>query len=382
MLKLIHSLLDLKLIFQSAPSLIASLFGMFFTSYSFKLAIKHKKLSKFPFIFQSSSILGFKGNIELGYIMHLSTKRKTLPSSKDFKRIAISNSCSLIFQSITVGFLVGCLSVLNVLLRSAVTTRTVIELISASLVTCCASTLALVISFIFTLELSVLLSIDSENFLMPVLNALNDIMVVRILYIFAINVSNQSSSVLISAILATSAFGCFCFIISYNSNDSIPRLSMETVVISFILNITSGFILDRFSPPYPMIAPAYPVFAGMGSSIAFIFLHKKFTSLECNEIVSMNLNITLVIISVVISSFYILVSQLFKIEYSHRFAISFIVMFTVQVLILLKLIDKMILLLMKYRKNISANTVPLTSSVSDFLGTVMLLGVAYLGSLL
>lgn len=382
MRKLVRNIFDFKLAAQSAPSLIATLFGMFFVSYCFKEALQHKKLITFPFLFQSSCILGFKGNVELSYVMDLSTKRKLLNSPRDFKKIAVTNSCNLIFQSLEIGFLVGCLSIVSILLKSSIKLNSALEMLATALLACLISTLVLIIFFIVILELSNSLSIDTENFLLPILNALNDILVVKSLYKIALNISHLSVDILFIVTIFILVFACFCYIIASNSKFPIPQFSLEAIAISLILNVSSGFILEKFSTSYPMIAPAYPVFSGMGSSIAFIFLHKKFTSMECNEILSINLKVTLLIVSLIISSFYIYIAHSFGIKYTHGFAVSFILMFVLQVLFLMKIIDKILKLLRRYNKNISADGVPITSSISDFLGIIILVGISHIGKLL
>lgn len=382
MMRLISPILDLKFLVQSAPSLIISLLGMLCTSYNFKKAIEHQKLRNFPFFFQSSSILGFNGNIELGYVMHLSTKRKMIRNLRNFKGIALANSCFLIFESALVGLLVGILSILSVVSKAKITFKLAIEMLAASLITCFISTLLFVISFIFSLELAVFLSIDPESFLMPVLNALNDILVVRILYIFSIGISNHSILLLIYVICSIIAISFICLYFSFYTTDPIPNLSLDTVAITFLLNLFSGLFVDRFSPLYPMIAPAYPVFAGMGSSIAYIFLHKKFISLECQEIIAMNLKITLLFISLIVSSVYIVTSSYLGVQFSNIFALCFMFMFTFQVLILLKVVDKILKVFIANQKSISSNTVPIIASISDFLAIIILIGISYGISLL
>jgi solute carrier family 41 len=382
MIKFLNSIIDLKLAIYSAPSLIISLIGMLFTSFSFKAAVEHKKLKNFPFIFQSSAILGFKGNLELGYVIHLSTKRKLLQNLETFKAIALRNSCFLIFESSMIGLLVGSLSVLSMLLKNQVSLILTFGVMSSSLLTCFLSTLLFVLSFIFSLEMAIYLSIDPESFLMPILNTINDILVVRILYIYSLNLSSSSLSFLIALISAILFMSVVCLNYSYKTEDLIPSLSLETVSTTFFLNIVSGFLLDRFSSLYPMIAPAFPVFAGMTTSIAYIFLHKKFVEIECNEIMALNTKITLLLISLIISCSYIWISHLLKMSLSFWFSISFITMFSFQSLILLKIVDRMIKLLLASQKSISSNTVPIISSISDFMGAGILILTSYFGSLL
>ncbi|ELA42471.1 uncharacterized protein VICG_00570 [Vittaforma corneae ATCC 50505] len=378
MFTLINSVFDISVISQSLLSISITLLGMLFTSSLFKAAVSHKSLQHFPFVLLSSTILGFKSNVELGYVMHLSTLR--VPTTfTNFKRIVIANSCLIAVESFTVGVFSGLLGAFEIAFDKKSTVQLYSVIFLSSVLTCFLSTAAFILLFIFSLELAVYFSMDPENFLMPLLNVINDVLVVKFLFMFAKGLQKLSTAdhlwILFLVTIATGV--CFYFI--FVSENLLPIQSIETVAFTFGLNIISGFILEKSSAMFSMIAPAFPVFTGMSTSIALICLHKTFTVVE-NQRVSIpsSTNNSLILISFFISITYVCIARAIYVGYSVEFSFCFIFMFIIQVILLLKIVEYMVLFIKNQGKNISSDTVPLISSISDFTGSLALVLVSIL----
>lgn len=378
MFALVHSSFDSSVVSQSFLSISITLFGMLFTGFLFKNAVSHKSLQHFPFVLLSSAILGFKGNIELGYVMHLSTLRVPITFS-NFKRIAVANSCLIMVESFTVGVFSGLLGVFEIFFDKNNTIQLYSAIILSSVLTCFLSTAIFTLFFIFSLELAVYFSMDPENFLMPLLNAINDVLVVKLLLIFAKGIQKlPMADHLWIFFLVVIAIGV-CFYLIFISESLLPIQSVETIALTLGLNIISGFVLEKSSAMFPMVAPAFPVFTGMSTSIALIYLHKKFAIVENQRmIVPSSTNNSLILISLFTSITYICIVRTTYVEYTREFSFCFIFMFTIQVILLLKVVEYMIKLMKIQDKSISSNTVPLISSISDFTGSLALVLISVL----
>lgn len=377
-LNFLNSSFDFNLIYQSSLSISITLLGMIFTSHFFKNALDHKSLNYYPFILISSTILGFKGNIELGYVMHLSTLR-THFSFSDFKKIAISNTCFILVQSFVVGLISAILGISEIFLKHKYSLHLCTEIFVSSILTCLFTTAIFSILFILSLELAVYFSADHENFLMPLLNAINDILVVSFLLIFIRGIHKLTilNHCLIGLAIILITWLCYIFI--FISDNLLALQSLETLIFTFSLNIISGFILEKSADISTMIAPAYPVFTGMSTSIALIYIHKLFSNNE-NQILDSGTKISnsLILISLSISITYLIIAYFIRVVYSIEFSICFILLFTIQTMVLLKIIKFMIKFIKNQDKSISSNTIPLISAISDFIGTLALVGMSIL----
>lgn len=371
------SLIDSNIIFQSFPSIIISMFGMFFTSLIFKEAIEHKNLENFPFILLSSTILSFKGNIELGYVMYLSVLRPKTQMSI-FKKIIIGNTCFIIIQSFLVGIFSGILCIICLYIKKSLPIEFYMAIVLSGVSTCLLTTVVFAIVFILCMEMSLYLSIDQENFIMPILNTVNDVVVVKILLMLSLFMIKLSLNDCILILLIEIIFIVLCCIFIRFSEDLLPFQNSQTILFVTSLNIITGFFLEKLTETHPSIAPSFPVFAGLSASISYVFLHKSFSLLDTEQIPPSSTYISLILISFFASSIYILSAYFLKMEFSIFFSVSFIVMFLIQVFLLIKIIDLMVKLMEKEKKCISSNIVPMISSISDFIGAVILIFISVL----
>lgn len=369
---LVQTTFDFNVILQSFMSIAFTLFGMLFTSSLFKKAVEHKSMRLFPFVLLSSTILGFKSNIELGYVMHLSTLCTPMFLT-DFKKTAVANSSLIMIESFSVGIFSGILGIFEVAFEGDLNWNMGSIIFVSSVLTCFVSTAIFVFFFLFCLEISAYLSIDLELFLMPLLNVINDIFVVKILFVSGKNLNrltiHQHFCIILLISLAVGSLFYFIFL----SENLLPMQSIDTLALTFSLNIISGFILERLSLALPATAPAFPVFTGMSSSIALIYLHKLFSSVENQQMpIPSAVYNSLAFISFLVSIAYIHIARATHIVYSIRFSFCFIIAFTIHMLLLLKIVEYLIKFLRKQGKNTSSNIVPLVTSISDFTGSLAL----------
>lgn len=373
----IRSLIDSDIICQSLPSIAISMFGMFFTSIIFKEAIENKNLEDFPFILLSSTILSFKGNIELGYVMYLSVLRPKTQTTA-FKKIIIENTCFILIQSFLTGVFSGILCIVCLYIKRSLSLEYSIAILLSGTTTCLITTSIFAFAFVICMEVSLYLSIDQENFLMPILNTVNDVIVVKALLVFSLFTIKLSLVDCILILVAELMFIILCCTFIRLSEDLLSFQNTHTIIFVISLNIITGFLLERFSEIYPSIAPAFPVFAGLSASISFIFLHKTFSLLDTEQIPSLSMNISLILIAFFVSTTYVVIAHFLKIGFTLLFSISFVMMFLIQVFLLIKIIDLMIKLMDREKKCISSNIIPMISSISDFTGAIMLIFVSIL----
>lgn len=373
MKNLFNSIFDVSIISQSLPSILITLLGMFVTGEMFKNAVMNKSLANFPFVLLSSAVLGFKSSIELAYVMHI-TRLRNILLEDDFKKAVFTNSCFILLESFGVSIFSGIIGILSIYQKNQPNISLYLSILTSSILTCVISTFVFIIFFILALEISIYFSIDPENILMPLLNTVDDLIVVKLLVVSALETRSITAYSSILILLLFIAMSLFFYFYTYNAENLLPLQSLESISISFSLNIFSGLIMEKSSAKYPMIAAAFPVFGGMSASIAFIFLHKVF-SITQEQISSIPPTIycSLILVSFLISVMYMSLSHILQIGFTIEFSICFIFLFTIQVLVLLKFVDFMIKFIKKYDLNISSNTIPILSATADFFAGLLLL---------
>lgn len=369
---LITPIFDTHIISQSFMSITITLITMFFTGLLFKNVMENSKITHFPFVLITSSVLGFKTNVELGYVIHMTLLKNTIPPI-GFKKAVVSNSCLIMFESFGIALFSVLLAIPNVLAESHISIFYE-KIVLPTILACLASSLLFIISFALSHAIAFYFSIDPENILLPILNAINDILVVQLLAFFVFNAVEMDHIKHFALAFLIGLFMLLCFLMMYKSENLLPFQRTETILLTFALNTISSFILERSTAKYPMITPAFPVFGGMATSIAFILLHKSISTLESQSSGIPNvIHYSLILIAFFISLIYIFMSYMLEISFSFGFSVSFIFTFTLHVILLLKIVDYSIKFVKKNNISISSNLTPIISAISDFLGTMFLL---------
>ncbi|KAM0681217.1 hypothetical protein GINT2_000414 [Glugoides intestinalis] len=345
---------------------------MFFTGLAFKNVIENNKVSHFPFVLIASSVLGFKTNVELGYVIHMTLLKKTIPHI-GFKKAVVSNSCLVLVESFGIAIFSVLLAIPNILAKSHINIFYE-KIILPTVLACLASSLLFIISFALSHAIAFYFSIDPENILLPILNAINDILVVQLLAFFVFNAVEMDRRKHLALAFILALFVLLCFLMMYKSENLLPFQRMETILLTFTLNTASSFVLEKSTSSYPMITTAFPVFGGMATSIAFIFLHKSISNAESQNTQIQNaIHYSLILIAFFISLIYIFMSYMLETRFSFGFSVSFIFTFTLHVILLLKIVEYTIKFVKKNSISISSNLTPAISAISDFLGAVYLL---------
>lgn len=91
---------------------------------------------------------------------------------------------------------------------------------------------------------------------------------------------------------------------------------------------------------------------------------------------------TLLVVAIAVSKLYIIMAYFMRIEYSLLFSLFYICSFVVQVIILMKLVERIICYFDKKNEDSGVLLLPAITSLSDFFSTMFLLGISYLLKLL
>lgn len=369
----LNSMFNMNILIHSFTSIAITLSGMIITSLLFEYAIKQKEVHHIPFVLLSSIILGFKGNVELGYAMHLSTLRR-YSTTRRFWKIALVNSCLLVVESFGVGVLSGIIGIIYVSVDERKNLKNALSVSAVSIIACFISTLIFIGVFLITLEIVTCISADPENILLPILNVVNDILVVKFLLLFSRSFHRSHIKIHMLIILTTSVIVGICSIYLLAAENLLPLQNIEVAIFTLSFNIFAGFVLERASNLSPMVPPAFPVFTGMSTSITLIYLHHLFTaSFNDSRAIPKYLRGSLGLISLLTVMLYLSIARATYVPYSVSFALSFIVMFILQVMLLMETARWITKLAKNRNMNISSNVIPIMTAISDFTGSVILM---------
>lgn len=166
---------DLPLLVQSTPSLLISLLGLLTTGKLLEKSIEDTTLSRYHLLLQANCLLTFKGNVELIYALYVSSMRQSpFFLFKKYSRYAFDNANLLLLQSTVIGLSVGIIGASKSVLVDGVQPQVISTIIAASLITCVATTIMFTVCLFVTIEVSRLLKMDPDNFILPTIATLSD----------------------------------------------------------------------------------------------------------------------------------------------------------------------------------------------------------------
>lgn len=158
-----------------------------------------------------------------------------------------------------------------------------------------------------------------------------------------------------------------------------PVQSIEMLILTYLMSSIGGYVLDTFSARYKFMAPSFPVFSGLSVSISFIYLHKIYTSNHHNTYHnSFKSFCTLIISALSMIVFYCVISAFIDGKRSIFFYIVFTFLFILQVVLLLKLVERLAVELESHDGDIGVITLPIIASFDDMISTGSLLIMAFM----
>lgn len=378
------ALYNSSLLLQSIPGLLVSLAGLILTGSALTNATNDPRLADVPVILEANCILAFKGNIELIFAMYLSSMSQSpLFMYRKYFRYVFDNSNLVLAQSAIIGLTIGLIGVIGSILSGDPTPRLALSILTGSLVSCTLTSVAFIALLIVSIELSKLMDINPDNIILPTISSLGDyINVGALIYFTKWFKTIPTASCLTYALLTVSIVPlCLCFTLI--SKKRLPLQSVEVLFMTYAISTVSGYVLESFRMRFPIITPSFPVFSGMSVAIAFIYLHRIFTSINNQTVHNTRESyITLILTSVLMAVGYLAASALMGLQYSFEFCVLFTMLFVAQVMILLKGVSVLIEHLDKGEEDSGVLALPLITSISDILATAFLLAIAALLDLL
>ncbi|ADM11323.1 uncharacterized protein Eint_040320 [Encephalitozoon intestinalis ATCC 50506] len=369
------SLYDSSLLIQSIPGLLISLSGLILMGSVLIDATDDPRLAGVPVILEANCILAFKGNIELTFAMYLSSMSQSpLFIYRRYFRYVFDNSSMVLAQSVAIGLVIGLIGMAGGILSGGLSEGLGLSILAGALVSCILTSILFIILLVISIELSKFMDINPDNIILPTISSFGDYTNVRSLVYFTKWFRDSSPSSCLSYIFLSISLMplCLCFVLV--SKKRIPLQPVEVLLATYGISTASGYVLETFSTRFPVLAPSFPVFGGMSVSIAFIYLHRIFTSINNRTIHNSRKSyITLVLASILMSLCYLGMAALMGILYSREFCVLFIISFVFQVTILLSGISLLVEYLDKKEEDTGVLALPLISSISDLLSTGFLI---------
>lgn len=162
-----------------------------------------------------------------------------------------------------------------------------------------------------------------------------------------------------------------------------PIQSVEILAFTYILSTFGGYMLDHLSSKYHFLASSFPVYSGLAVSISFIYLHKIFTSINNNtDHNSKSSYLTLVITSFMMIVFYLILTLFLEFRKSIIFYFLFVILFVLQVIILLRMIEYLAKYLQDLDGDVGVISLPVITAVGDVISTAFLIIIAFTSTVL
>ncbi|TBU09867.1 hypothetical protein CWI39_0027p0040 [Hamiltosporidium magnivora] len=358
---------------QSLPSLFISLVGLALAGNCLDKALKTSSIQYYPILLISNCILNFKGNAELIYALHISSlSNSTSCSLKKYIRYSFDNSCLLLSQSIIIGLTVGLIGIAKNIFSYPLVFKNLIRILPICLVSCTLSTAFIVVLLIVAIGITKKCNINPDNVVLPTISSFEEYLAVYSLTFFTSRFNNLdlvSCYVIILIMIVILPLPIYLSIIS---TYRIPLQSFEILLTTYILSSISGIAVQFFSKKHNVLASTIPVFCGLTCSISYIYLSKTVTSLQYERPHNRKQSfVSLIVISLVSSIFYVTLSYFVLIRYSTAFMVLFVVFFVVDVCLLLRMVECAASRL--NQRELGVFTLALLTSSSDFLGSILLI---------
>ncbi|KAF9762354.1 Solute carrier family 41 member 2 [Nosema granulosis] len=371
---------DFPLLLQSTPSLVISLLGLLTTGRILENSIEDKTLDKYPLLLQSNCILNFKGNIELIYALYISSLRQSpFFHFPKYVRYAFDNANVVILQSIVIGISVGFIGVSKSVLTGGIQLQVLSTIIAASVVTCLITTIMFIVSLFVTIEIAKQLKIDPDNVILPAISSLSDYFGIYFLIFFTKYFRNTPVDLSMLIVIFLMFVVPICMIFSFMSKVRMPIQSIEILIFTYVISTTGGYILDSLSTKFKFIASSFPAYSGLAVSISFIHLHKIFTATSNNTYHDTGKSYrTLTLSSFIMIIFYLALSTFLEGKKPLYYYLLFVSLFVIQVMLLLKLVERIVEYFGQYDGDIGVVSLPIITAFGDIISTTSLLLIAFI----
>lgn len=370
--------INFSLIAQSIPSLLISLIGLAMSGKKLEIEQHNKLAELYPILLLSNCILSFKGNIELIYGMHLSSLTQIKNHRvKEFLKYAFDNGCLVLAQSTIIGFSVGILGLArNIMVKISFVSMT-IKVISICLISSFLSSLIIICMLIPSVLFAFEVGINPDNIILPIIASIGDYFDISILIFCIKKLHYASTTICFTSIVSVLMLLPFLIYISVMSAKRIPLQSVYILVVTYCLSTISGYLIQFFSIKHVVLAASYPLFCGLTSASAYIYLNRKITTLQNQVPYNKKRNFTSVIItSIIIAILITILMPVFGIYFLKSFSICLMIGFVFTVALLLKLIDVMMRYLLEDSDTAGVIGLPLLTSLTDFVSAIVVITIS------
>lgn len=306
------------------------------------------------------------------------------------KKIWLGNLNLVMFQSITAGLFAGLMSCLLSWLSESdglQVWRSILMIVVAAATTASASIIS---GFFLFLVLQFLnwAKLNPNDLLGPLTSSFGGFMSLFVLAIYA-----GFFYLWMGSWFGIVAVVCLLFVANFNfyskaqKNEAVGTLTSEgwpPMLFSLLITGLSGLLLQRFISEYQSVFALFlPVFTGITGTFAGIYCSEAMTNLhlfQLNPMLPRKTALTLLILSIPVQLILILLIgyvNSVQVSISFTFILSYLIAQSVQVLLLMALADLLIKLSWKFSIKPEANVPALMSTLSDFLGTLVLVAVFY-----
>lgn len=373
----LSKMLDLSLLVQAAPILFITLAGMVLTAILFDISVRMDKYKKYPIILEAGCILSFKGNVELGLAVNISSLRRGHhPGTGDFFRMTFFNVNFLLAQACIIGVFSGIIGGVHSSIKNGYDSLAFVRIVTGVIFICVATSLLFMVILLMILEVALKYGIEPENFILPLLSAVNDYVIVRGLLFAAIVSEQLHMAACIATILGLFVFFAINLFFTIRAEKLLPLNSIVVLGTSYMISILTAYLVDRFSSTISSIAFAFPVFSGMCGAIAFIHIHRK-CHFSPDEL-QIPQYPTLMVLSFAVSLFFLILSKAIGMGYTLLFSSMFILVFCGQVLLTLVISEQMKWDCKEHPSKSFQDMLPMISSLTDFFSSLVLIGIAFM----
>jgi len=339
-------------------------------------------------------IFNLRGILEQGLAARLSKASRigVMESISGRRKIWLGNLNLVMFQSITAGLFAGLMSCFLAWILDSnglPLWRSILMVVVAAATA--ASTSVISGFFLFlVLQFFKRLKMNPDDLLGPLTNSFGGFISLFILAIYAgFFYLWMGSWIGVVAVVGLLVVSNIYFYSKARSNEAVNTLASEgwpAILFSLLVTGLSGLLLQRFLSQYQgLFALFLPVFTGITGNFAGIYCSEAMTHLhlfQLNSLLPRKTALTMLIMSNPLQIILVFLIRLFNSSQAKNISLGFVCSYlfagNVQILLLMALADFLIKMTWKFSLKPESHVPALMSSLSDFLGTLMLVGVFFL----
>ncbi|ORD95185.1 hypothetical protein ECANGB1_2766 [Enterospora canceri] len=314
---------DTETVFQSFIPLLISLLGLFASGSIYSNVIQDENLKKYPLVLLFTCVLGFKGNVEMIFSIHITHYKETMYSKTEYLARVFQHSNRLVFNSAAIGVTLGLIGVVHDMLLGTQNELVQLNILVTTAFSCVASSVLFVFSLLTTLEVATFFKMEVENVILPTLSAVSDLLVLFMLRFLISKCDSADYHALF--LLGFTTFCLFCLTgtiaATGDSGDSI--VPVGTLIASTASSVACGFIVGRLATAFPHVPVTFPFYSGMSISITLMFLHRTITA-DYSTVSKRSTETTLIFMALVFSLVFLWLSYTTLLFFSVGFSLLFL----------------------------------------------------------